>query len=283
MTNYQNLISISVEDTNYFNNLSESVHQQIIDKISIYGIVGIELKAGNRNVARENLKQIAEYLGKIQSHKHSSDGLVDITMKQGYYDQSVKRPQSDNGHQTPHTDGVFGVTPEFMVMYCIEPANLGGETIIIDMRDALLYMMQFFPHLLPSLFIDNAATVIRGDARKSGPVFAINSGIIEGYFSNHEYNLAIVNPECKEAYDTLNDYITSTTNQKTLKSRPGTLWIYSNKRILHGRNAFNDLFGKERHYVRGWYDGSGAWNKSSMKGIPLEVEQFSKLQNLVVR
>lgn len=108
-------------------------------------------------------------------------------------------------------------------MYCIQPAKIGGESIFIDMKDVFLFMINSHPELLSTLFLKDAATVIRNDIHKTGPVFVLKDNLIEAYFSNHEYNQSTCSIKSKIAYEIIDTYIK---NKKESKNYNFSSWFF---------------------------------------------------------
>ena len=277
----QKNITIGADDILFVKDWPKETRQLVLGTLSQYGVVVVNMKAGDRHIALENLSQLSEIFGEIIPHK-PGELVTDVTTKPEFNDRSVIRPQSDNGPQTPHVDGVLMKNPPtLMAMYCLQSPIRGGEMVFLDMKEAIQHILKSSPHLLAPLFRYDAVTVIRPHMKRICPVLRLECNIIFAYYSSHEYNDAIPHPEVKEAFLLLSSYVKNPANQTIVNPNSGTLVMYVNRRVLHGRLGFTDIPGKERHYVRAWYDGNNSAVTPHMKGITLNESEKLELQKLL--
>lgn len=266
-----------------YNDVARQINKGFFEKLSDEGIATIKTDIVNREEIIKGLLMLEDKLGKIIPHT-TAQSFADITLKSRFNDRSVIRPQSDNGPQAPHVDGVLSeVTPSFMVMHCISPAAVGGESVYVDTKDILEFILQKDYATFAPLFHPKAVAVARPQfGKKHKPVFKIRGDVLETYFSNHEYNKVDSSIEAETAFDLISTFIKSPENQKIRQTHPGDLVFVVNRRLLHGRKAFSDSSSQRRHYVRAWYDGSKANIPPCSKGLCINEKQFSILSNLSV-
>lgn len=236
-----------------------AIHK-IVDPISLaaevenFGYTVVDLpEPKSDDEARSWLNQLEPWLGRGISHKHAIDGVVSLTNNPALYRDNVIRPQSDTGHQAPHTDGAFELQPpQLMSVLCLQSADEGGETLIVDMGDAAKVLDE---SALRGLYVADAIAVIRGNQQAMHPVFSANGrGGTVARFSNHEYNVSYPNQTAAEpGFTAIDQYIKDPNNQRVINLRPGQLIVIDNERVLHGREEFSSLL--PRHLLRKWYDG----------------------------
>lgn len=217
-----------------------------------YWIVDLPMPSSD-NEARFWLNQLEAALGQGISHKHAIDGVVSLTNNPALYNDNVRRPQSDTGHQSPHTDGAFEYQPpQLMAVLCLRPADKGGETLVVDMGDAVKMLDGCD---LRGLYEPNAIAVVRGKQEAMHPVFSANGrGGTVARFSNHEYNVSYPATSAAEpGFTAIDGFVKDPSNQQVISLQPGQLIVIDNERVLHGRNEFDSFL--PRHLLRKWYDG----------------------------
>lgn len=210
-----------------------------------------------------NLFDLQPLFGTLMGQKHGKDNIVHLTMTEGVNpSDGVRRPQSDNGHQRPHTDGAFGTPPEVLVLACFQKAETGGESVVVDMKGGYEHLMQTSPELVLALSCPEALTVIRGDQTKTNPVFQLTDKRVRVVYSDHEYNATVSHPEATQAVKALAEYVTNQENQTIMTLEPGEILILNNSRLLHGRKSFIDSTGDTKRWLmRGWYNGQSPLHK----------------------
>lgn len=246
---------------------------QTLETFYDHGLVVMEFeKPKSPQVVRENLLSLSLFFGRIQDHKHAKGGIVDITTKPGIYKpDGIKRPQNDNGEQSPHTDGAFGEAPPIIALGCYKDASVGGESTYVDMKDVFQHLWETDVQALSGLFLPNAATVIRGDQQKKGPIFSYGNNSIQACYSNHEYNTADIGKASQDGFLLLDDYVKDEKNQLYIASAPGNITLFDNTRFLHGRKKFINKPGDERWMMRTWYDGNTKALKGYKQGFTINV------------
>jgi alpha-ketoglutarate-dependent taurine dioxygenase len=265
---FQERVTVQV-DTPFVTDIDPHNVDKMIDTFYNNGIVILELETPTHpELVRENLLALTHYFGKLESHKHSKGGIVDITTTPGMYKpDGVRRPQSDNGMQSPHTDGASGNPPEIVALGCFRPAAQGGESIFIDMQTVFKDLWAQDIRELSTLFLPNATTVYRGEEAKTGPVFIVDQDKVRASYSNHEYNRIDIGQASQTGFTLLDRYIKNPINQSIVPSIAGSIAIFDNSRILHGRNMFQDEAGKERWLMRAWYDNNSNYMQASTRGF----------------
>ncbi len=196
-------------------------------------------------------------LGGRIPHKHDRNGVVSLIADPGVYPDrdDVLRPQSDNGPQAPHTDGAFTERPPvLMALYCVRKAVHGGDTILVDMGEAMRAVPQ---EDLNGLYLPDAMFVSRGGNVTVQPVFKKTlRGRHLARFSNHEYNESEpLNTGAESGFQIVDTFLKNPDNQTKITLQPGDLIVIDNTRTAHGRTRFDDDEENRRHLLRRWGTG----------------------------
>lgn len=253
--------------------MSDEKVLQMMETFYDCGLAVIEFeKPTSPNVVRENLSSLSHFFGRMLTHKHAKGGIVDITTAPGIYKvDGIKRPQNDNGEQSPHTDGAFGEAPPIIALGCYRSAMIGGESTYVDMKNVFEHLWQRDIQALAGLFLPNAATVIRGDQQKKGPIFSFINNSVQACYSNHEYNTAEIGQASNDGFLLLDDYIKREQNQFSIPTKPGSITLFDNMRFLHGRKSFTDKKDEERWLMRAWYDGNTKTLENYQQGFKVNL------------
>lgn len=201
------------------------------------------------------LAALDAHFGGVIGHKHAKDGIVHLTNDPTVYTDNVIRPQSDTGHQHPHTDGVSEIAPpRVMSILCINPAKRGGESTLVDFSKVAKSLST---QALVALHQPGAIKVQRGSQIVYPPVFAPNGrGGTTARFSNHEYNDSRPgNVGAEHGFNAVDQYLKNPENQLVLPLQPGELVVIDNDRMAHGRNAFTTEQDNPRLLLRRWHTG----------------------------
>lgn len=261
---------------------SSDTWEEALDTITTHGLVIVETGVTDVAAAKVELIDLRDYLGEPLGHKHADhDGHVLITADPSVYQDRVRRPQSDSGQQSPHTDGAFGEPPPIIALYALQPAARGGESMFIDGGDLFTHMLTTHPDQLPPLLAPDAVQVRRGDQVAGNPIFQLGGDDrLRVAFSNHEYNDAIPSPGSKHAFNSVDVYVKNPDNWHTITPRPGQLTIIDNTRMLHGRKAWGDSEGQTRRSIRAWYDNNPNGREGIETGIQLPAATVSRVRSL---
>ena len=254
------------------NGRGTAVTDQALEKLSEHGLVIVEFGPIDVPTAKRHLTDLQSVFGNPIGHRHADDD-GHVIFSSAAYDDDVRRPQSDSGQQSPHTDGVFGEPPPIIALVSVQTAAEGGESIYIHGGTVIDHMYSNHPNQLPPLLEHDAVRVQRGTEEASNPVFRLNEDgrRILVAFSHHEYNQAIPSQEAEEGFNSISRFVRNRRNWHTMQPRSGQLTIISNLEWFHGRRKWNEILGQERTSVRGWFDN----NPSQGQGLQLGVQVVS--------
>jgi hypothetical protein len=243
---------------------------RIQDQFGTRGVITRQLKdTGYVVVQKPEAEPVANHLiglesilGRIDgSHKHADkNGFVRLTTDPAsHYDTTIRRPQSDSGHQSPHTDGAFrSEPPAYITLHCLTPAPDGGGINIIVPGQRIFDFLreEFGREEFLMLFRPDIYTVLRGDESQDSAVFhGTYEFITRIVYSVHEYNRNVINPMAKRMFDALHTFLHDESNLDYVALRAGETLIVDNFRALHGRTQWHDRDGRYRDMLRVWYQG----------------------------
>jgi hypothetical protein len=180
---------------------------------------------------------------------------------------------SGNMEAPPHTDSqlFLGAPPDVQVMMCIQPADVGGESVFVDTWAMLERMAAAGSALLDSLFtVPRRIPLVYGDHH--GPTVTAWRGRV---FFTHVSKVM----EDDIISIQLAQWVESQPPIRW-KSEPGDILLIDNHRMLHGRTAFS---GESRRFQRvlGWLtEGLGVHPRFSVLtsegGLALEDDPASQ-------
>jgi alpha-ketoglutarate-dependent taurine dioxygenase len=193
-------------------------------------------------------------LGPVLPHARS-DGSGLVTLRYAAPSSAGYRPIGESCSALhPHTDSPFlEIPPRVVALGCITPAEIGGETTLID-GQTLIRRFESQPDAIDLLTTLEVA-VTRDEVCGTFPILsAAPGGKCELRFRHGEGVAVDVPAGLRSLYDAVVAYVADSHNQRLLRLAPGDLLLLDNTRMLHGRLAFQPT--STRHYVRLWYSGT---------------------------
>lgn len=228
--------------------------------------------------------QLKEYGFSIVKNLPAEIGMVEkLAQRVGYLrdthfglDFTVEsKPEPNNVAYTPvelkaHTDlPNLEAPPGIQFLHCLEAEATGGESLLVDGFAAAEYLRQENPSAYEDLaripvnyrFVDK-----EWDLRWSSPVIRLDS---KGRLEEIRYHNALTAArdvgfdDMTKLYDGLRAF-THILRRKELELKfrlePGEVMVFHNRRVLHGRAAFDPNSGSRK--LRGCYvDCDQAWSK----------------------
>jgi gamma-butyrobetaine dioxygenase len=256
------------------------IRDSFIETPSIESSEVMESEAGLSTL----IVQLKEYGFSIVKNLPAEIGMVEtLAQRVGYLrdthfglDFTVEsKPEPNNVAYTPvelkaHTDlPNLEAPPGIQFLHCLEAEATGGESLLVDGFAAAEYLRQENPSAYEDLaripvnyrFVDK-----EWDLRWSSPVIRLDS---KGRLEEIRYHNALTAArdagfdDMTKLYDGLRAF-THILRRKEfeLKFRlePGEVMVFHNRRVLHGRAAFDPNSGSRK--LRGCYvDCDQAWSK----------------------
>ncbi|MEL7356378.1 MAG: TauD/TfdA family dioxygenase [Cyanobacteria bacterium J06560_6] len=169
---------------------------------------------------------------------------------------------------TAHTDGAYlngfliseGQAqrigpPSMVLLQCVQPAEKGGESIIVDAQKILEDLLKYNPEVAEILATPGCASFCRDDQ------IAFNSAIYEAIPDNRyrirfrcDNALYVASSRVHEAVQYFcNYYLDNPKYKTTMTLEPRQVLILDNLRVLHGRKKFSgSKLGFKRFLRRTW-------------------------------
>ncbi|ABL02745.1 conserved hypothetical protein [Candidatus Ruthia magnifica str. Cm (Calyptogena magnifica)] len=236
----------------------------------------IKLLCQQNNFALFNIGQQSNYPQAIIAINKQL-GLIDYdphlyVQNQGlaYITQSVKKDQVEFIPYTNkaigwHTDGYYNTIEQCIrafSLFCITPANCGGENQWIDQQMVYLQLRESNPDVTKALTHTQAMSIpehtVNGIIRRNssiGAIFFIDKHSSQLYmrYTQRKKNIKFLDAqEVKQAITILDAYLSTTTEyhfSHTMTTNQGMLC----NNILHKRSRFIDSSLKPRLLLRGRY------------------------------
>jgi alpha-ketoglutarate-dependent taurine dioxygenase len=213
---------------------------------------------------------LASMLGRVVAQKADGTRVYDVRDTGQALGYGVRRSVT-NLEQAFHTDGGWlRLAPEFVGLFCLEPAREGGLSRAVSLVTAHDEMRRRCPDLLARLYRvfpwDRQAEHPPGEPRfAEHPVFAENDGRLTGrYYEDYVvngYRLAgrKLDRVGGEALETLRALLDAPTSWVELRIQKGQFQYLNNRWLAHSRTAFRDpdATGPRRHLLRFWNRDEG--------------------------
>ncbi len=180
------------------------------------------------------------------------------------------RSSTTNEGQGYHTDNSFNLPPEYVALFCLQPAMEGGVNGVISFPAAHNKMLEQCPELLQRVyepfFFDRQQEHAPDDSPvNEAPNFSYDGEILHTQFADMlvyaGYDVAgeEIDLKGRAAIQALTDIIEAPDARHDFVFEPGQIQIVDNRRLGHRRTAYKDWPEKERqrHLVRLWVRNTG--------------------------
>jgi alpha-ketoglutarate-dependent taurine dioxygenase len=198
---------------------------------------------------RPLLETLGTHFGQPVFHEQSdSKGVHPIR-----YVEGKKEYANANCDDLPlHTDGTFETRPPAaMIMRCIQPANRGGESHLLDGTEFFERVVAEHSPALTALTAEDCFTIRRDQKQASKPLFRPTPTGLHLFFRYDPGVNIQVKPECVAAFRDLASYGDARKFKFNLEAND--ILVFDNSRMLHGRGAFDRT--SNRHIEGLWLDG----------------------------
>lgn len=190
--------------------------------------------------------------------------LHDVRKSDEHVPPRCSYSMSDKGASL-HTDGsyMYECPPNYVGLICINQAESGGESILVDGRKILQQLKKEYPESMKNLKHDfhfNTDNQLEGSVTLTKPIISENdSSIIFNYNRIHieSGHNAVGLPLPNESIDSMNKLdllLKRKENQNIFRLSRGEMLVINNHFILHGRYSFKDNENKDskRLMIRIW-------------------------------
>jgi len=183
----------------------------------------------------EDLLPIAAQFGNVIIHRDSdARGITTIAPKEGA--ESVSGLAGfTNKELFLHTDGTAMDNPaSFLLIYCNQPAESGGESMLLDGKKLYEELAKTNPVLLEELKLPGSAVFGSAQNQHKGSILEIADGLKTLRFRYDE--LGIYSPTVTQNIPELLAIMDGLQVKFSVKKGQG--YIVNNRRSLHGRTPF---------------------------------------------
>ncbi|MFO0995738.1 MAG: TauD/TfdA family dioxygenase [Alphaproteobacteria bacterium] len=181
-------------------------------------------------------------------------------------DKGLPMDRKTRGYMGTHAIGFHTDGSDFAVLYCLEKAEEGGESVIVSATSVYNTILEERPDLLDVL-LRGFHHHRRGEQAPGEPpvtpgripVFEVKGGLLHCCYNRNP--LAWLAPE-GYGYEAIEvealDYLDATLARRSLQLhmdfQPGDMQFINNYNVLHGRTEYRDAPGKKRHLLRLWLE-----------------------------
>ena len=215
---------------------------------------------------------LTNMLGQIVAQKWDGTMVYDVRdTGQKRTPGSGVRSSITNEGQSYHTDNAFGLPPDYVALFCLQPAREGGVNGVVSFPAAHNRMLKRHPDLLPRLYEpflfdrQHEHAPDDPDLVSRSPVFRYDGERLHTQFADmliHAgYKVAgeDIDARGRAALAAFAAVVEEPGARHDFVFEPGQVQIVDNRRLGHRRTAYTDWPEPERrrHLVRLWVRNSG--------------------------
>lgn len=235
--------------------------------------------------ARRFALSASRLLGRLLPQDRSGQLLRDVMDRGVRLEEAAGARYSDTRQGgSLHTDGMHrpGKVPDFVALYCVRQAALGGALVLVHVED-LLAELRRWPEVVGALrrpvhFDTREVGAAPAGATVRRPVLELVDGAERIHYlreyieSGHRHDgVPPLTREQIAALDVLDSLLDRPELQRRGRLGPGEMVFINNRSIIHGRTAFEDRSGPAhgRLLLRSWISepptssGGGSTARSS--------------------
>jgi hypothetical protein len=193
----------------------------------------------------EIYKELAEELGELRTCHSANDKVTSFSKSRDIkFDPSLYHYFASNTRQPLHTDWAYyesSDSPEWLMLYCLEPSEWGGKTHILSIKTLEKILKTYNPELLEKIKIDVCWKYngVDGDKLHKKPIYDGKSINWNYWQIKEEYNNEEIIKVRDEFFYFLENYIVGGgIYDFSKKWQKGDCILFNDKVNLHGRDAF---------------------------------------------
>jgi alpha-ketoglutarate-dependent taurine dioxygenase len=214
----------------------------------------------------EIYRNICKTLGTLLTQNIKNEELVKVQYEKKSMQHGGRYHQSKEGGSF-HTDSPhWEQVPDFVGLYCINPAKKGGESKFVSVYSVHNKMLKEHKHFLEMLYEQFHFDKRRGEYEPDKPltsvkpIFAYNGNqlkcrYIRDYLNDgHKIQNIPLSKEQIEALDIFDKIIHDENLAITYGLQQNDMVFFNNDRVMHGRTSFEDFEDEEkkRLMIRTW-------------------------------
>ena len=264
-------ISLSLEESrskeSFFDAKPLNKFSEICDALYSEGVVYIE----HANVSNQedcdiidNLVDCTERIGSLIPQNGDGE-LAVLVQDRGERMETGGRYHLSNQGGSIHSDGpMIQNPPDFVALICLQQAESGGESVLVDCRSTVSKMLRFRPGCVEVLrqpmpfdcrnyYLGTPAFIQAPPLELSNQKRLLRSRFLKDYIiSGHIIAKQPLLIEVQEAIEQFDHYLSDPSAARVMKLRRGSGFIINNSFIGHGRTAFRDTSTAKRKMLRLW-------------------------------
>ena len=237
----------------------------LIDGIGFFVIDGECFSDFSREETTEIYTKICKTLGTLYVQNIKNERFVAIK-NEGKSMMSGGRYHQTKEGGSFHTDSPqWKKVPDFIGMYCINPAKKGGESKFVSAYSIHNKMLKEHKHFLEILYqqfhFDKRGEYKSGESPTVlEPIFTYNNNqlkfrYLRDYINDgHKIQNTPLSKEQTEALDIFDKIIHDENLAVSYNLKQNDMVFFNNNRVIHGRTSFKDAedFEKKRLMIRTW-------------------------------
>lgn len=251
--------------------LMAKTRASLVDGVGFAVIDRLPVDQVSRETARKLYWLLINMLGQTVAQKWDGTMIYDVrdTGRAREAGNGVRSSTTNEG-QGYHTDNSFNLPPDYVALFCLQPAKEGGVNGVVSFPAAHNRMLERHPELLPRLYepfwFDRQQEHAPDDAPVSqAPIFRYDGETLHTQFADmliyagYEVTGQPIDEKGRAAIEALSDVLEAPEARHDFVFEPGQIQIVDNRRLGHRRTAYTDWPEPERqrHLVRLWVRESG--------------------------
>jgi len=231
----------------------------------------------------ETFKYMAQHFGQLQRHiRGDEDGIVSVAYEKSWNsslseDDASSIQQEDfqsysADYVAPHTDGTFihgmnlnaegkvirVLPPRLVGFQCVQPAESGGELILVDAKKVLLALMEEKPELISILFRPGCISFCRDDQLALdmavfGRMPDVEQWAVRIHFDKRVFTSSWSYEAVEIAYK---QYFDNPQYAVKIALKSNQILLIDNRRVLHGRSIYQVYGGRNVRFHRRLWIGN---------------------------
>lgn len=225
----------------------------------------------------ETFKYICQHFGQLQHHiRGDEDGIVSVAYQKSWNSSlSQNDPESVQQEEfqsysadrvPPHTDGTFihgmnlnadgeairVLPPRLVGFQCVQPAESGGELILVDAQKVLIALMDEKPELVSILFRPGCISFCRDDQLALdlavfGRMPDVEKLAVRIHFDRRVFMSSWSYEAIAVAYE---QYFANPQYAVNIALKSNQILLIDNRRVLHGRSIYQVYKGRNVRFHR---------------------------------
>jgi len=252
----------------FYNQLTSWSSQQLIRLRESPGILLV--KVPEDKITDKQLKSLYYIISKGLGDLNSRYGeLFEVRDRNLDYTKAAIPVSKTNATTGFHTDSTaLEYSPDIVGLLCLQPAEIGGESIVTNAADLYLWMKRGYPEfvkvlkepIIRDIITPGSETNLKAIKKNRFPVFSFDSYTFKFRYmrywiiSGHKRCQIKISPPLMNALDKIEEFFQKKENLLFYKMERGDMLFINNNFICHNRTKYEDQEEKgiKRTLLRTW-------------------------------